>query len=77
MMRSPATSASDTYSAAPFFHAASKKMREMLRQSYGYFLAAFRGATEKLKAGDLLAAFPADSFSPGRPFVGESVLLPP
>ena len=33
------------------------------------FLAAFREAAEKLKAGDLKASFPLGSFPPGLPFV--------
>jgi hypothetical protein len=39
-------------SPAPAFHAASKATREMMRQAYGLFLAAFREASEKLRSGD-------------------------
>lgn len=35
----------------------------------GRFLAAFREAAEKLKAGDRLARFPDGCFPPGLPFV--------
>ena len=41
-------------SPAPRFHAASKAAREAFRNTYGLFLAAFREAAERLKAGDRL-----------------------
>jgi hypothetical protein len=56
-------------SPAPRFHAASKAVRNALREAYGLFLAAFRDAAELLKAGDRLARFPIGSFPPGLPFV--------
>ena len=56
-------------SQAPRFHAASKAAREGLRQAYGLFLAAFREAAERLKAGDFMAKFPNGCFPPGLPFV--------
>ena len=56
-------------SPAPRFHAASKAAREALRKSYGLFLAAFREAAERLKAGDRMARFPNGCFPPGLPFV--------
>jgi hypothetical protein len=56
-------------SAAPRFHAASKAIRNGLREAYGLFLAAFRDAAELLKAGDRMARFPMGSFPPGLPFV--------
>jgi REP element-mobilizing transposase RayT len=56
-------------SPAPGFHAASKAAREALRQAYGHFLAAFREAAERLKAGDRMARFPNGCFPPGLPFV--------
>jgi hypothetical protein len=56
-------------SPAPRFHAASKAVRNGLREMYGLFLAAFRDAAEQLKAGDRSARFPLGSFPPGLPFV--------
>jgi len=56
-------------SPAPRFHAASKAVRNGLREMYGLFLAAFRDAAEQLKAGDRSAQFPLGSFPPGLPFV--------
>ncbi|HVG10332.1 MAG TPA: transposase [Thermoanaerobaculia bacterium] len=56
-------------SPAPRFHAASKAAREALRAAYGLFLAAFREAAERLKAGDRSANFPSGCFPPGLPFV--------
>jgi REP element-mobilizing transposase RayT len=56
-------------SPAPRFHAASKAVRNGLREMYGLFLAAFRDAAELLKAGDRMARFPLGSFPPGLPFV--------
>jgi len=56
-------------SPAPRFHAASKAVRDGLREAYGLFLAAFRDAAEQLKAGDRSAKFPLGSFPPGLPFV--------
>lgn len=56
-------------SPAPRFHAATKAIRDGLREAYGLFLAAFRDAAELLKAGDRMAKFPMGSFPPGLPFV--------
>jgi hypothetical protein len=56
-------------SPAPRFHAASKAIRNGLREAYGPFLAAFRDAAELLKVGDRSARFPVGSFPPGLPFV--------
>ncbi|HWM90395.1 MAG TPA: transposase [Thermoanaerobaculia bacterium] len=56
-------------SPAPLFHAATKAARQELRKAYGYFLAAYREAAERLKAGDRLARFPNGCFPPGLPFV--------
>ena len=56
-------------SPAPRFHAASKAIRNGLREAYHLFLAAFRDAAESLKAGDPLARFTIGSFPPGLPFV--------
>ena len=56
-------------SPAPLFHAACKAVRLGLKEAYGRFLAAFREAAERLKAGDRLARFPDGCFPPGLPFV--------
>jgi hypothetical protein len=56
-------------SPAPRFHAASKAIRNGLREAYYLFLAAFRDAAELLKQGDRSARFPVGSFPPGLPFV--------
>lgn len=56
-------------SPAPRFHAATKAIREGLREAYGLFLAVFRDAAELLKTGDRSAKFPIGSFPPGLPFV--------
>ena len=64
-------------SPAPLFHAASKASRQGLRAAYGTFLAAFREAAERLKAGDRLARFPNGCFPPALPFVGLSATASP
>ena len=56
-------------SPAPVVHAATKAARKAMWEAYGWFVAAFRDAADKLKAGDRTAAFPAGSFPPGLPFV--------
>jgi hypothetical protein len=64
-------------SPAPRFHAATKAIRNGLREAYGLFLAAFRDAAEQLKAGDRSAKFPLGSFPPGLPFVRALPAMPP
>ncbi|HBL29143.1 MAG TPA: hypothetical protein DD490_20115 [Acidobacteria bacterium] len=56
-------------SPAPFCHALRKKVRKALWEAYGLFVASFREAAEKLKAGDREAQFPPGSFPPRLPFV--------
>jgi putative transposase len=56
-------------SPAPAFHAASKTVRRELWNAYSLFVAAYRGAAEKLRAGVRNVAFPAGSFPPALPFV--------
>jgi REP element-mobilizing transposase RayT len=56
-------------SPAPLFHAASKAVRQELRQAYAWFVRAFRAASERLRQGDDTVEFPPGSFPPGRPFV--------
>jgi hypothetical protein len=57
-------------SPAPLFHAISHLVRQELYEGYAWFVAAFRQAAEKLRAGDRSAAFPIGSFPPALPFVG-------
>ena len=56
-------------SPAPLFLAASKRVRDELRNAYYSFLAAFREAADELKAGNRNALFPEGSFPPAMPFV--------
>ena len=56
-------------SPAPLFHAFRKKTRRALWEAYSWFVAEFREAAEKLKAGDRMANFPTGSFPPHLPFV--------
>ncbi len=57
-------------SPAPRFHAASREARRYLYWLYSEFVAQFRDAAEKLRAGDRNAPFPLGSFPPALPFVG-------
>jgi hypothetical protein len=57
-------------SPAPAFHAASQAVRRELRGLYYEFVAAYREAAEKLRAGNRQASFPVGSFPPALPFVG-------
>jgi hypothetical protein len=57
---------------APLFHALSAGVRwELweLWEAYRLFVAAFRQAADKLRAGDRNAAFPPGSFPPALPYV--------
>jgi hypothetical protein len=56
-------------SPAPRFHAFRKSVRRELYEAYALFVAAFRDASEKLRAGDLTAKFPSGSFPPALSFV--------
>jgi hypothetical protein len=49
-------------SPAPAFHAASKAVRRELWNAYALFVAAYRDAAEKLRAGDRDMVFPKGSF---------------
>ena len=57
-------------SPAPLFHAVSARVRRELWEAYRLFVAAFRQAAERLRAGDRDAVFPLGSFPPALPFVG-------
>ena len=56
-------------SPAPLFHAASRKIRLELYEGYKYFLAAFRDAAARLRAGEPDVVFPSGSFPPAAPWV--------
>jgi hypothetical protein len=45
-------------------------MYKELWVAYAWFVATFRQALEKLRAGDRTAVFPSGSFPPAMPFVG-------
>ena len=64
-------------SPAPAVHAASKKARKRFWEEYSAFVAAFREAAERLKAGDRAARFPLGSFPPGLLFVSVYSARPP
>jgi hypothetical protein len=64
-------------SPAPRFHAVAKHVRDGMWSAYAAFVAAFREAAEKLKAGDRLASFPIGSFPPRLPFVSACPAMPP
>jgi REP element-mobilizing transposase RayT len=55
---------------APLVHAASRKVRRELYEGYRAFVAAYREAADRLRAGDRAVVFPAGSFPPALPFVG-------
>jgi len=56
-------------SPAPLFHAASRRVRRELRDAYYAFVAAYREAAEKLRAGVRDVIFPRGSFPPALPFM--------
>jgi hypothetical protein len=66
-------------SPAPAYHAATKAALKSFWESYSAFVAAFREAAEKLKAGEWPVKFPLGSFPPALPFVSASAYpsLPP
>jgi hypothetical protein len=57
-------------SPAPAVHAASRAVRRELRNAYFLFVDAYRGAAEKLRAGQRDPPFPIGCFPPPLPFVG-------
>lgn len=61
--------------AAPRFHAASRRVRKRLMEAYEIFLGAFRLASAKMREKELsfmFPAFPEGSFPPSPPFVPHS-----
>ncbi len=57
-------------SPAPAVHAVRRAVRRELRNAYFLFVAAYRSAAEKLRAGQRDAQFPTGCFPPPLPFVG-------
>jgi REP element-mobilizing transposase RayT len=61
---------------APLVHAASKAVRDAMRNAYRRFVQAHREASMRFRSGgelrELLAGFPVGSFLPPGPFVAES-----
>ena len=64
-------------SPAPAYHAATKAARESFWESYSAFVAAYREAAERRKAGEWPVRFPLGSFPPGLPFVSAYAAQPP
>jgi hypothetical protein len=56
----------------PWFHCASRSVREELREAYGLFLISYREASEHWKRGQLTAPFPDGCFLPPGPFLAAS-----
>jgi hypothetical protein len=54
----------------PRFHAASREARRFLYRIHAEFVAQFREAAERLRAGDRNAPFPPGCFPPALLFVG-------
>jgi REP element-mobilizing transposase RayT len=54
----------------PRIHAASHATRWWFYEMYSWFVAAFRTAAAKLRAGDRMVVFPAGCFPPALPFTG-------
>jgi hypothetical protein len=51
-------------SPAPLYHAATRAVRKAFWAAYATFVAAFREASDRLRAGDRMARFPVGSFPP-------------
>ena len=62
-------------SPAPYFHAISKSVRKALYEAYSWFVAEYRDASEKLRAGNHNVSFPLGCFPPALPFVS-AIALP-
>jgi REP element-mobilizing transposase RayT len=57
-------------SPAPFVHAATRAVRRQLWEAYAWFVASYRDAAERLRAGHRDVPFPSGCFPPALPFVG-------
>lgn len=55
---------------APRVHAATKRVRRAWNEAFGWFLAQYREASQRLRRGDLTARFPEGCFPPRLPFIG-------
>jgi hypothetical protein len=64
-------------SPAPLYHAVTRAVRKAFWEAYATFVAAFREAGDRLRAGDRLARFPLGSFPPSLPFVTADAVGPP
>ena len=53
----------------PAFHAATREVREAMKQAYRVFAEFFRAAAQDLRAGMKRVKFPPGSFPPGLPYV--------
>ena len=53
----------------PTFHAATREVREALKEAYREFAEYFRAAAQDLRAGIKGVKFPPGSFPPGLPYV--------
>ncbi len=62
---------------APDFHTATREARHQLRTAYALFVAAYRAAADRLKAGDRDAVFPPGSFPPALPFATATAISRP
>jgi hypothetical protein len=60
-------------SPAPYFHAFRKKVRGALYEGFALFVAEYREASEKLRAGERNVRFPLGCFPPGPPFVSQEL----
>ena len=63
-------------SPAPAVHAASKAVRKQMKDAYRLFVAAYREASARLRAGELTVEFPPGCFPPAGPFVLADAGLP-
>src|SRR6185369_8250952 len=54
---------------APLFHAFTRRVRREFYEAYHLFLAAFRDAADRLRAGHRTAKFPLGGFPPALPFI--------
>ncbi|HSL83226.1 MAG TPA: transposase [Thermoanaerobaculia bacterium] len=61
---------SSKHSPAPFVHAACRAVRLAFLEAYRLFVVAFRGAADRLRAGDRFAVFPDGAFPPPLPTSG-------
>ena len=64
-------------SPAPLFHAFTRRIRRELYEAYHLFLAAFRDAADRLRAGDRNASFPWEAFRLACPSSGPWLLSEP